>query len=123
MVFLSCCTNALASIDADKPGKPFNTSGEIIDSGDLGLDSEVKSAIALIQKLANNERIKQVFARHAFDFWIGRTDTRNGASVLQDAHRVYKERGGSMNALLTLLLTSVAFLYHIRQSTELAEAN
>jgi len=30
---------------------------------------------------------------------------------LQSAHKAYRESGGSMNALLTSLLTSDAFLY------------
>ena len=42
---------------------------------------------------------------------MGRNETLNDAPVLQDAHRAYKENGGSMNALITSLLTSDAFLY------------
>lgn len=95
-------------------GIPVETSGAIIDSGDPDLDGEVANAIELIQKLAESERVEQVFVRHAFRFWMGRNETINDAPVLQDAHRAYKESGGSMNALLTSLLTSDAFLYRVR---------
>ena len=44
---------------------------------------------------------------------MGRNETLNDAPVLQEAHRAYKESGGSMNALITALLTSDAFLYRI----------
>ncbi|MCS7468797.1 DUF1588 domain-containing protein [Stieleria sp. ICT_E10.1] len=94
--------------------KPVDTTGEIIDSGDPELDGEVADAIEMIQKLAESERAEQVFVRHAFRFWMGRNETLHDAPVLQDAHRAYKESGGSMNALITSLLTSDAFLYRTR---------
>ena len=91
--------------------KPVDTSGEIIDSGDPDLDGPVENAIKMIEKLAASERVEQVFVRHAFRFWMGRNETLNDAPVLQAAHKAYKENDGSMKALLTVLLTSDAFLY------------
>jgi hypothetical protein len=91
--------------------KPVDTSGEIIDSGDPTLDGPVKNALEMIEKLANSERVEQVFVRYAFRFWMGRNETLNDAPVLQAAHKAYREGGGSMNALITSLLTSDAFLY------------
>jgi len=92
-------------------GKPVDTSGEIIDSGDPALDGKVTDAIEMIQKLAESQRAEQVFVRHAFRFWMGRNETLNDAPVLQDAYNAYRDSGGSMNALITSLLTSDAFLY------------
>jgi ribosomal protein S15P/S13E len=92
-------------------GKPVDTSGAIIDSGDPTLDGEVADAIELIRKLAESERAEQVFVRHAFRFWMGRNETLHDAPVLQAAHRAYRDNGGSMNALIVSLLTSDAFLY------------
>ena len=91
--------------------KPVETTGEIIDSGDPELDGPVENAIHMIEKLANSERVEQVFIRHAFRFWMGRNETLNDAPVLQAAHRAYKESGGSMKALIESLVTSDAFLY------------
>jgi hypothetical protein len=92
-------------------GKPVDTSGEIIDSGDPALDGPVTNAIDMIEKLAASERVEQVFVRHAFRFWMGRNETLNDAPVLRAAHRAYKDSGGSMNALIISLVTSDAFLY------------
>jgi hypothetical protein len=92
-------------------GQPVDTTGAIIESGVPELDGEVADAIELITRLANSERAEQVFVRHAFRFWMGRNETLNDAPVLQAAHRAYRESGGSMNALITSLLTSDAFLY------------
>ena len=92
-------------------------------NGDPALDGKVANAIELIQKLAESKRAEQVFVRHAFRFWMGRNETLNDAPVLQDAYRAYKESGGSMNALLTSLLTSDAFLYRTRSAPALANAN
>lgn len=103
--------------------KPVDTSGEIIDSGDPTLDGEVADAIELIQKIAESERAEQVFVRHAFRFWMGRNETLNDAPVLQDAHRAYRDSGGSMKALLVSLLTSDAFLYRTRAESALAASN
>ena len=96
-------------------GKPVDTSGKIIGSGDSKLDGEVANAIEMIRKLAESERAEQVFVRHAFRFWMGRNETLNDAPVLQAAHRAYKKSGGSMKALLVSLLTSDAFLYRKRK--------
>ena len=92
-------------------GKPVDTSGEIIDSGESDLDGPVSNAIDMIQKLAESERVEQVFVRHAFRFWMGRNETLNDAPVLREAHRAYADGGGSMNSLIISLLTSDAFLY------------
>jgi len=91
--------------------KPVDTTGEIIASGDPALDGPVKNALEMIQKLAESQRVEQVFVRHAFRFWMGRNETLNDAPVLQAAHKAYRDNGGSMKALITCLLTSDAFLY------------
>ena len=96
--------------------KPVNTTGEIIDSGDSKLDGPVKNALEMIQKLSESERVEQVFVRHAFRFWMGRNETLHDAPVLQAAHRAYQQSGGSMNALITSLVTSDAFLYRKREN-------
>lgn len=92
-------------------GKPVDTSGEIIASGDPTLDGPVEDAIDMVRKLAESERVEQVFVRHAFRFWMGRNETLHDAPVLRAAHRSYRDSGGSMKALITALVTSDAFLY------------
>ena len=96
--------------------KPVDTTGDIIDSGDPALDGPVKDPFEMIQKLVASERVEQVFVRHAFRFWMGRNETLNDAPVLQAAHKAYRDNGGSMDALITSLVTSDAFLYRkVRQ--------
>jgi hypothetical protein len=68
----------------------------------------------MIRRLANSERVEQVFVRHAFRFWMGRNETLHDAPVLQAAHRAYRDNRGSMKAMLKSLLTSDAFLYRTR---------
>lgn len=103
--------------------RPVDTTGEIIESGDPALDVEVADAMEMIRKLAESRRAEQVFVRHAFRFWMGRNETLNDGPVLQDAYRAYKDGGGSMNALLTSLLTSDAFLYRTRGEPASAESD
>lgn len=104
-------------------GKPVDTSGEIIDSGDPTLDGKVANAIELIEKIAESERAEQVFIRHAFRFWMGRNETLNDAPVLQEAHQAYKQSGGSMKAVIVSLLTSDAFLYRTRSEPHSVAVN
>ncbi len=96
-------------------GRPVDASGEIIDSGDESLDGPVDNAIDMIEKLADSERVEQVFVRHAFRFWMGRNETLHDGPVLRAAHDAYRDGGGSFNALLESLLTSDAFLYRNRK--------
>ncbi len=97
-------------------GAPVDTTGEIIDSGDPQLDGPVSNALEMITRLAESERVEQVFVRHAFRFWMGRNETLHDAPILQAAHRAYRESGGSMRALITELVCSDAFLYRSREN-------
>ena len=92
-------------------GKPVNTTGEIINSGDAALDGPVKNALDMINKLAKSERVKQVFVRHAFRYWMGRNETLDDSPTLMAADKAYMESGGSMKALIASLLSSDSFLY------------
>ena len=103
--------NQLGLVRDSDQNKPLDTTGEITLSGDPTLDGPVKNPMEMIHKLAASERVKQVFVRHAFRFWMGRNETINDAPILQDAYLAYKASGGSMKALITSLLTSDAFLY------------
>ena len=97
--------------------KPVDAKGEIIDSGDPSLDGPVANALEMIDKLANSERVEQVFVRHAFRFWMGRNETLHDRPVLQAAHKAYRESGGSMKVLILSLVTSDAFLFRNLPST------
>ena len=103
--------NHLGLYRTEEQSKPVDTTGEIIDSGDPTLDGPVENALDMIHKLAQSERVKQVFVRHAFRYWMGRNETLNDAPVLQEAYQAYEQGGGSMKALIASLVTSDAFLY------------
>ena len=92
-------------------GKPVDTSGEIVHSGDPTLDGPVTDALDMIAKLAASERVEQVFVRHAFRYWMGRNETIEDAPVLQEAWKAYRENEGSLKALIASLISSDAFLY------------
>ena len=95
--------------------QPVNAGGEIIDSGVAELDGPVNDALDLIDRIADSRRAEEVFVRHAFRFWMGRNETIHDRPVLRQAHRAYREGGGSFNAMLESLLTSDAFRFRIRE--------
>jgi len=103
--------NHVGNFRTHEYGEPVNTSGEIVDSGVPELDGPVENAFEMITKLAESEHVEQVFVRHAFRYWMGRNETIHDRKTLQEAHKAYRENGGSMKALIISLVTSDSFLY------------
>lgn len=110
---------AATAANVDKKGKPLgpierpaalDTTGLIIGTGDAKLDGPVSDPRELVQKLAASERVRQVFVRHVFRYYMGRNESLADAKTLQDADRAYVESAGSYKALLVSLLTSDSFL-------------
>ncbi|QDU92288.1 DUF1588 domain-containing protein [Lignipirellula cremea] len=90
---------------------PIDSTGNIYASGDPQLDGPVEDAAEMIRRLAESERVRQVFIRYVFRYFMGRNETAGDAATLQEADRVYVESGGSFKELVVSLLTSEAFLY------------
>jgi hypothetical protein len=106
--------------NVDKEGKPLgpvkklvpaNTAGAIAASGDPALDGTVKDAAEMLRKFAGSDRVRQVFIRHVFRYYMGRNETPGDAKTLQDADLAYVSSGGSFKELLVSLLSSESFLY------------
>ena len=89
---------------------PLDLSGGIELSGVPGLDGPVQTPLELIRKLADSERVEQVFVRHVFRYFLGRNETLADGPTLVAAHKAYRENAGSLKALLASLLTSDSFL-------------
>ena len=105
--------------NVDKNGKPLgevfrevplDTTGLIAGTDDPQLDGPIKGPRELMAKLANSDRVRQVWIRHAFRYYRGRNETLADARTLQDADRAYLGNNGSFKALLVSLLTSDSFL-------------
>jgi len=108
--------------NVDKKGKALgpvfreaalDASGSIDGLGEPALEGDVKDAVAMLRKLATSEHVEQVFVRHAFRYWIGRNETPGDGPSLRQAHKAYRDSGGSMKALIVALLTSDSFLYRV----------
>ncbi|MGF1583175.1 MAG: DUF1588 domain-containing protein [Gemmataceae bacterium] len=94
---------------------PVDASGLIEFSGDTKLDGSVKNAVQMIKNMADSPKVRQVFVRHAFRYWMGRNELLSDSPSLIAADQAYVRSGGSMKALITELLASDSFLY--RQAT------
>lgn len=90
---------------------PLDTTGLIDGTGDPQLDGGVKDARELVKRLADSDRCRQVWIRHAFRYYLGRNETLADAETLQEADRVYLATNGSFKAMLVSLLTSDSFLF------------
>jgi len=97
-------------------GQPVDASGLVARTGVDALDGrKVDGPTEMVDLLARSEYVQQVFVRHAFRYFMGRNETLGDANTLQDAHRAYREGGGSFRELVVSLLSSDSFL--LRQPT------
>jgi hypothetical protein len=119
-------------------GRPVDTSGRIDQAGDTSgngaasegasgsavsgrkasLEGPVADVAELMRKLADSPRVRQVFVRHAFRYWMGRNERLSDSPTLIAADRAYVDGGGSMRALMVSLLTSDSFLYRFDSATD-----
>ncbi|MFM9117280.1 MAG: DUF1588 domain-containing protein, partial [Planctomycetota bacterium] len=89
---------------------PLDTTGTIAYSGDPAIDGPVRDAPEMLRRLAESDRVRQIFIRHAFRYFLGRNETPGDAVSLQEAEQAYLINGGSFKALLVSLLSSESFL-------------
>jgi hypothetical protein len=90
---------------------PLDTTGFIRNSGDPALDGPVRDAPEMLRRLAESDRVRQIFIRHVFRYFLGRNEAPGDAVSLQEAEQAYLDDGGSFKALLVSLLSSESFLY------------
>ena len=91
--------------------KAVDSSGYLEGTGDKALDGPVKDVRDLMTRLSKSERVRQVFVRNVFRYFMGRNETFADSKTLIEADRVYVESGGSFRELMVSLLTSDSFIY------------
>lgn len=84
-------------------GRPVDTTGEL--NGE-----PVSDPITMLHRLADSERVHQVFLRHVFRFFCGRNETLGDAQTLRDMERAYHQHQGSLKESLLELLVSDSFI-------------
>lgn len=99
-------------------GQPVDTTGEISRTPFPALHRKVSGPTEMLDYLANSEHVEQVFVRHVFRFFMGRNETLGDANTLQDAHKAYRESGGSFRELVISFLSSDSFLLRQLPSSE-----
>lgn len=93
------------------PKIPVDTTGTLYGTGDSELDGPVRNVTDLMQRLSRSERVRQVFIRHVFRFWMGRNETLDDSPTLIAMDLAYRKSGGSFKETLVALVTSDSFLY------------
>lgn len=105
---------------AIEKGKPVDATGRIDLTGDKNWETDVTNALDFVKKLAESERVEQVFVRHVFRYFTGRNENLGDGPSLRAAHRVYRESGGSFKALIVAILSSDSFLYRTPETEAVA---
>ena len=90
---------------------PVDTSGHLAGTGDANLDGNIDGPIDLTGRLAKSDRVRQVFVRYVFRYWMGRNETLDDSPTLMAMDKAYVESEGSFRELLVALVTSDSFLY------------
>lgn len=91
--------------------KPVNPLGYLDGTGDESLDGEIEDAKDMMTRLAKSDRVRQVFIRNVFRYFMGRNETLADAATLIAADQVYLESGGSFQELMVSILTSDSFIH------------
>jgi hypothetical protein len=91
--------------------KPVDSTGFLAGTGDKKLDGPVKDVRDLMTRLSKSDRVRQVFIRNVFRYFMGRNETFADSQTLIEADRVYVKSGGSFRELMVSLLTSDSFIY------------
>ncbi len=98
-------------------GQPVDPTAEVSRTIDPSLHRSFSGPTEMLDFLATSEFVEQVFVRHVFRYLMGRNETLGDANTLQDAHRTYRDSGGSFNELVTSLLASDSFLLRARSGS------
>jgi hypothetical protein len=77
-------------------------------------DKQVKDPVSYVGALAAEPKVRQVFLRHVFRFFMGRNEVPDDAPTLIDMDATYLKTNGSLKQTVLTLLTSDSFLYRIR---------
>jgi hypothetical protein len=64
-----------------------------------------------MNRLAKSERVRQVFVRNVFRYFMGRNETLSDSPTLIRADKAYRDSGGSYRELMVSILTSDSFIY------------
>ncbi len=91
--------------------KPVNPVGYLDGTGDKSLDGKVQDVPDLMNRLAKSDRVRQVFVRNVFRYFMGRNETLSDSPTLIRADKAYLESGGSFRELMISILTSDSFIY------------
>ncbi len=86
--------------------KPVETTGEY-------WGHRVTDPVSYVRALADEPKVRQVFLRHMFRFFMGRNEMLDDAPTLIDMDRAYEQSGGSLKEAVLVLLTSDSFLYRV----------
>ena len=100
----------IEKLHAKKKTKPVDSSGKLVGTMNDALDGDISDPIELMNRLAQSERVRQSFVRHAFRYFMGRNEMLTDASTLIAADEAYVKNGGSFKAMVISLLTSDSFL-------------
>jgi hypothetical protein len=91
--------------------KPVNPSGFLEGTGDSELDGPVKNVPDMMNRLAKSARVRQVFIRNVFRYFMGRNEILSDSQTLIEADKAYLASGGSFRELMVSILTSDSFIY------------
>jgi hypothetical protein len=104
--------------DAEKSGSPVDAHGALINTD---VDSPVKNAIELTQKLAESKQVQKCVTVDWFRYANGRGEVMGDSCSIVRASQAFAASGGSLRELVLSMTQTDAFLYRVAADAEVSK--
>jgi hypothetical protein len=104
--------------DAEKSGNPVDANGALIRTD---VDSPVKNAIELTQKLAESKQVQKCVTVDWFRYANGRGEVMGDSCSIVRASQAFSASGGNLRELVLSMTQTDAFLYRVAADAEVAQ--
>lgn len=109
----------LGRFRAEENGARIDASGNIVGSGDPGLDGAFDGATELASRLAESPQVEACLATQWFRYGMGRAEQEEDVCNLERIKTLFADTGGDFRELLVALATSDAFRYRTADEQDL----
>jgi len=95
----------------EENGQPIDTSGEMLNTGEAGVDGPYKGVVELSNRLALSPRVERCIASNWYRYAFGRVETDADGCSLREVQQKFAASGGQFKELLVALTLTDAFRY------------
>ncbi len=95
----------------EENGLPVDASGDVLSTGEAGVDGPFSGVAELSQRLAASQRVQRCVATNWYRYAMGRVETEADGCSLGDVQKKFASSGGQFSELLVAVTLTDAFRY------------